>query len=109
MGRIGVELADLCVLTSDNPRTEDPDAIVAAILPGVEGVLDRASAPDAARGFLVEVDRAKAIALAVGGAREGDTLLIAGKGHEDYQIVGTTKRPFDDRAVARAAIAEAVR
>ncbi len=106
MGRAAAEGADLVVVTSDNPRTEDPAAIIDAIVPGVEQTgLPRAESAAAERGFLVEVDREKAIGLAVTGAREGDTLLIAGKGHEDYQIVGTTKRPFDDRAVARAAIA----
>jgi len=106
MGRVAAEGADLVVVTSDNPRTEDPGAIVEAVVPGIEATgLGRAAGADADRGFLVEVDRERAIGLAVAGAREGDTLLIAGKGHEDYQIVGTTKRAFDDRAVARAAIA----
>lgn len=107
MGRAAAEGADLVVVTSDNPRTEDPAAIVDAIVPGVEATgLSRASA-DSDAGFLVEVDRAVAIHLAIAGARPGDTVLIAGKGHEDYQIIGTTKRPFDDREVARDAIASA--
>ncbi|MBO6940769.1 MAG: UDP-N-acetylmuramoyl-L-alanyl-D-glutamate--2,6-diaminopimelate ligase [Deltaproteobacteria bacterium] len=107
MGRAAAEGADVVVVTSDNPRTEDPSAIVEAIVPGVEATgLARASA-DADRGFVVEVDRERAIQIAVAAARPGDTLLIAGKGHEDYQIVGTTKRHFDDREIARAAIAAA--
>lgn len=104
MGRAAAEGADLVVVTSDNPRTEDPAAIVEAIVPGVEATGLERSALDADSGFLVEVDRERAIHLAIAGARAGDTLLIAGKGHEDYQIVGRSKRPFDDRAVARAAI-----
>jgi len=96
MGRAAGDGADFAVVTSDNPRTEDPEAIVDAIVPGVHdsGIGD----------FVVEVDREAAIDLAIRRAKPGDTVLIAGKGHEDYQIVGTTKRPFDDRAVARDAI-----
>ena len=91
MGRIGAELADVCVVTSDNPRSEDPDAIIAQIL---AGIADR----DAVR---VEPDRRAAIALAVGEARHADTVVIAGKGHEQGQeFEHGRKIPFDDRAVA---------
>jgi UDP-N-acetylmuramoyl-L-alanyl-D-glutamate--2,6-diaminopimelate ligase len=111
MGRVAAESADLVVLTSDNPRTEDPSAILAAIEPGARGAGMSALTPEALaaapRGYAVVADRAEAIRLAIGAAREGDTVLLAGKGHEDYQIVGTEKRPFDDRVEARAAIAEA--
>jgi UDP-N-acetylmuramyl-tripeptide synthetase len=109
MGGVAVRNSDLVVVTSDNPRTEDPHAIVADILPGVDAAggarLAPADLPDAARGVVVEVDRRRAIHLAVAAARPGDAVLIAGKGHEDYQVVGTTKHHFDDREVARDALA----
>ena len=91
MGRVAAREADRIVLTSDNPRTEDPDAILDAIEQGVNGL----TVP-----YLRERDRSQAIALALEHARPGDTVLIAGKGHERYQIVGTTTLPFDDRLVA---------
>jgi UDP-N-acetylmuramoyl-L-alanyl-D-glutamate--2,6-diaminopimelate ligase len=111
MGRAAAEGADLVVVTSDNPRTEDPAAIVEAIVPGVRegGKLERAQLEGHADGFVVEIDRERAIGLALRAARAGDTVLLAGKGHEDYQIVGTTKRHFDDREVAAEAIARCVR
>ncbi len=101
--------ADLVVVTSDNPRTEDPNAILDDVLAG----LDLARRPlipvselrECAAGHVVLVDRREAIASAVAAARPGDTVLIAGKGHEDYQILGTTKHPFDDRVEARRALA----
>ena len=86
--------ADLPVVTSDNPRTEDPQSILDAILPAV---------PDP---FYVDVDRARAIRAAVAEANPGDIVLIAGKGHEDYQILGTEKVHFDDREQAAEAVAE---
>jgi len=108
MGRAAGRRADLVVVTSDNPRTEDPAAIIAEILPGLGEAggqpLDRAAALDGGRGYVVEPDRPAAIRLAIGAAREGDAVLIAGKGHEDYQIVGTEKRHLDDREEARAAL-----
>jgi UDP-N-acetylmuramoyl-L-alanyl-D-glutamate--2,6-diaminopimelate ligase len=107
MGRAAGRGADLVVVTSDNPRTEDPGAIIAEIVPGLSeaGVapIDRAGALRGDRGHLVEPDRRAAIRLAVEAAREGDAVLVAGKGHEDYQIVGAVKRHFDDREEARAA------
>jgi UDP-N-acetylmuramoyl-L-alanyl-D-glutamate--2,6-diaminopimelate ligase len=98
MGRAVAERADLPIVTSDNPRTEDPAAIVDMIVAGVKEV--RAS------GFLVEVDRRRAIAAAVAAAAPGDVVLIAGKGHEDYQIVGKEKLHFDDREESAAALAK---
>jgi UDP-N-acetylmuramoyl-L-alanyl-D-glutamate--2,6-diaminopimelate ligase len=100
--------ADLAVLTSDNPRTEDPLAIIADAEAGlVSGALPRLAAlADAGRGYVIEPDRARAIGAALAAARPGDCVVIAGKGHEDYQIVGTVKLPFDDRDVARRALAE---
>ena len=96
MAKVACDGADEVIVTSDNPRTENPDAIIGEILTGV---------PDQARARVtVEVDRAKAIARAVSTAREGDIILIAGKGHEDYQIIGTEKKSFDDRREAEAAV-----
>jgi UDP-N-acetylmuramoyl-L-alanyl-D-glutamate--2,6-diaminopimelate ligase len=93
MGRIAAEGADLVVVTSDNPRSEDPQAIIDAILGGV-GADYRAH-------VLCEPDRRRAIEAAVGWARPGDVVLIAGKGHEATQTIGASVLPFDDRAVAR--------
>jgi UDP-N-acetylmuramoyl-L-alanyl-D-glutamate--2,6-diaminopimelate ligase len=93
MGRAGAELSDLAVVTSDNPRSEDPEAIVAEVLAGTEG---------GAAELEVEVDRRAAIGLALGRAGAGDTVVIAGKGHEQGQeFEGGRKIPFDDREVAR--------
>jgi UDP-N-acetylmuramoyl-L-alanyl-D-glutamate--2,6-diaminopimelate ligase len=94
MGAIAERLADQVVVTDDNPRTEDGDAIVANILRGFRE-------PQHA---LVERDRARAIAVAVEGAASGDVVVIAGKGHEDYQIIGTQSRHFSDREVAQTAL-----
>jgi UDP-N-acetylmuramoyl-L-alanyl-D-glutamate--2,6-diaminopimelate ligase len=108
MGAAAARLADVVVLTSDNPRTERPEAIIAEIEAGVRdvGMPPLGHSADGGRGYVVETLRAEAIALAVRLARPGDVLLVAGKGHEDYQIVGTEKRPFDDRdAVRRALVA----
>jgi len=91
MGTVAEEWADQVLLTDDNPRTEDGDAIVAAIRSGMR-------APDAAA---VERDRGAAIARAMTRARPGDVVLIAGKGHERYQIQGTRRQPFSDAAAVR--------
>ncbi|WP_041448544.1 UDP-N-acetylmuramoyl-L-alanyl-D-glutamate--2,6-diaminopimelate ligase [Anaeromyxobacter sp. Fw109-5] len=108
MGEVAARGADLVVVTSDNPRTEAPEAIIADVLPGLERAgaarLSARAAADGARGFLVEADRRAAIALAVSLAHPGDAVLVAGKGHEDYQLVGTTKHPFSDREEARKAL-----
>lgn len=88
MGAAVAALADLAIVTSDNPRTEDPRAIIDMILPAVP-------AP-----FYVDVDRRTAIGAAIAEAVPGDVVVIAGKGHEDYQILGTTKIHFDDREEA---------
>jgi UDP-N-acetylmuramoyl-L-alanyl-D-glutamate--2,6-diaminopimelate ligase len=96
MGEVAARLADRVLLTSDNPRGEDPLAIIDA----VRGGMARTDA------LTVEPDRAAAIALALADARPGDVVLIAGKGHEAVQIVGDRTLPFDDRAVARAALRE---
>ena len=91
MGEIAVRLADVAIATSDNPRTEDP-----------EHILDDVEAGMKARPHYRIVDRKAAIAQALELAREGDTILLAGKGHETYQIVGTTKQPFDEREIVRS-------
>ena len=110
MGDAVAREADLVLVTSDNPRTEDPTSIVEMIVPGVEGTglprIEPQELDSAQTGFAVEIDRARAIRLAVGAARPGDTLLVAGKGHEDYQILGTEKIHFDDREQARDALVE---
>jgi UDP-N-acetylmuramoyl-L-alanyl-D-glutamate--2,6-diaminopimelate ligase len=112
MGEIAGRLADLVVITSDNPRTEDPVAIISAIEAGVR---DAARAPVAQEalgqmgcedGYVVVPERRAAIRLAIRNASEGDLVLIAGKGHEDYQIVGRDKVHLDDREEARAALEE---
>jgi UDP-N-acetylmuramoyl-L-alanyl-D-glutamate--2,6-diaminopimelate ligase len=92
MGRIASELADVAILTSDNPRSEDPLAIIDEVLAGVTGEIE------------VEPDRAAAIEHAIAGARDGDIVLIAGKGHEQGQEFADRTIPFDDREVARDAL-----
>jgi UDP-N-acetylmuramoyl-L-alanyl-D-glutamate--2,6-diaminopimelate ligase len=82
--------ADFAVVTSDNPRSEDPNAIIEDIVAGME---------DTSR-FIVEPDRRAAIAAAIQQAQPGDAILLAGKGHEDYQLVGSEVLSFDDRVVA---------
>jgi UDP-N-acetylmuramoyl-L-alanyl-D-glutamate--2,6-diaminopimelate ligase len=105
MGEAAARGADLVIVTSDNPRTEDPVAIIREIVPGLERAgMRRLSAKELCldeRGFAVEPDRRSAIALAVAAAREGDAVLLAGKGHEDYQIVGAERLPYSDRDEAR--------
>lgn len=100
MGRAAVEYSDVVVLTSDNPRTEDPMAILQEVAVGVRDALQRRSHVQ----YHLIQDRREAIAAAIREARFGDMVLIAGKGHEDYQIIGTKKFHFDDREVAREAI-----
>ncbi|HIK05840.1 MAG TPA: UDP-N-acetylmuramoyl-L-alanyl-D-glutamate--2,6-diaminopimelate ligase [Trichormus sp. M33_DOE_039] len=94
MGKIAAELADVAVVTSDNPRTEDPERILEDILAGI---------PDTVEPMVI-CDRASAIRTAILQAQAGDGVLLAGKGHEDYQILGTEKIHFDDREHARAAL-----
>jgi UDP-N-acetylmuramoyl-L-alanyl-D-glutamate--2,6-diaminopimelate ligase len=98
MGHIAAELSDWAIVTSDNPRSEDPRVIIDEILAGVRTV-----DPSGAR-HVAEVDRARAIGRAVALARAGDIVLIAGKGHEPYQLIAGQRLDFDDRLVARAAL-----
>ena len=95
MGRIAYELADRVVITSDNPRTEEPQQILADVVAGIEADLEENE---------VICDRAAAIKQAILSAQPGDGVLIAGKGHEDYQILGTEKIHFDDREQSRLAL-----
>jgi UDP-N-acetylmuramoyl-L-alanyl-D-glutamate--2,6-diaminopimelate ligase len=87
MGRIASQLSDITIVTSDNPRTEDPERIIDEVLSGV------------LPGRTVErvVDRRAAIAASIAMAKPGDILLLAGKGHEDYQVIGHEKHHFDDK------------
>jgi len=102
MGFAAASRSDVVVVTSDNPRTEEPRAIVEEILPGVRRALGAdAGAPLPEDRCLVVVDRREAITRAVALARPGDCVVIAGKGHETYQILGERTLPFDDRQVAR--------
>lgn len=95
MGEVAARLADVAVLTSDNPRSEEPAAIVDEIEAGT------AKVPGSRERSVKIVDRREAIAWALGRARTGDLVLLAGKGHETYQIIGARTLPFDDRQVAR--------
>ena len=109
MGRIAASLSDLAVVTSDNPRSEPPMAIIEEILPGVgewraEGRGQRAEDRGRGTDVVVEPDRRKAIHLAIAAARAGDVVLIAGKGHETYQILGDRTIDFDDRQAALEAL-----
>ncbi len=92
MARVAAQLADRIIVTNDNPRTEDPAKIIAEITAGFDA--------ESLLRVTVEPDRRAAIRLAIGGASPGDIVLLAGKGHETYQIVGTQKFDFDDAAVA---------
>ena len=96
MGAAAAAYADFVYVTSDNPRTEDPEAIIQEILPGVEG-----------RGvpYAVIPDRREAIFQAIRDAKPGDTIVLCGKGHEDYQVIGHEKRHFDEREIVAEALA----
>ena len=100
MGAIAAELADQLVVTSDNPRGEDAQAIIDAVLEGVPGDSSKTGEPQ------VFVDRRAAIRFAVSNAAEQDVVLIAGKGHEDYQLIKDQRLPFNDVAEARLALRE---
>ncbi|HLW71753.1 MAG TPA: UDP-N-acetylmuramoyl-L-alanyl-D-glutamate--2,6-diaminopimelate ligase [Candidatus Binataceae bacterium] len=108
MGAIAGRLADLVILTSDNPRSEAPGRIMAEIETGLAATalkrIDEAAARNGA-GYIFEPERREAIAIALRLARPRDTVVIAGKGHEDYQLVGDKRLDFDDRAVVRELIA----
>ena len=102
MGAVAGRLSDLIVVTSDNPRTEEPARIIEEIRRGITPDTRR----DSGQRVLAIVDRREAIGKAIEMARPGDLVLIAGKGHEKYQVVGDRVLPFDDVAVAQAALAK---
>jgi UDP-N-acetylmuramoyl-L-alanyl-D-glutamate--2,6-diaminopimelate ligase len=111
MGRIAGELSHLTLVTSDNPRSEDPEKIIGEIEPGLKAAsLPRLDVDNLGRGALAGYalvpDRSRAIALAIRAAQKGDIVLIAGKGHETYQLVGTRTLHFDDREIAGAVLEE---
>ncbi len=102
MGEVAARYSDITIVTTDNPRTEAPAAILQDILPGVQKLAAQELSQNdllmgEKRGYCVVSDRRAAIGLAVRCIRKGDLLLVAGKGHEDYQIIGTKKSHFDDR------------
>lgn len=103
MGKVAAGLGDLVIVTSDNPRSEEAQAIIRDIEPGIESVglpfIDPLRFPKEERGYTIEADRKKAIRLALSWARAGDMVFIGGKGHETYQIIGKQVFPFDDRLV----------
>jgi len=109
MGVAAAKGADISIVTSDNPRTEDPKAIVEMIVDGIRGTdvpaRSAAELAEGAVGYHVEPDRSTAISRAISLSRMGDVVLLAGKGHEDYQVIGTEKIHFDDREIAAAAFA----
>ncbi|MGH7369966.1 MAG: UDP-N-acetylmuramoyl-L-alanyl-D-glutamate--2,6-diaminopimelate ligase, partial [Candidatus Methylomirabilaceae bacterium] len=100
MGEAAVRLADFTVITSDNPRTEDPHGIIGEVEEGAKKVWGKG------KGYVIIPDRAMAIREALSLAQRGDMVVIAGKGHEAYQIIGDRRLPFDDRQVAREALRE---
>jgi UDP-N-acetylmuramoyl-L-alanyl-D-glutamate--2,6-diaminopimelate ligase len=116
MGRAACEGSDMAIVTSDNPRSEDPARIIEEIQRGItadtpgrsatQGRPDRADHRDSERSQLAIADRRAAIARAIELARPGDLVLVAGKGHEKYQVIGDRVLPFDDVAVAREALAK---
>jgi UDP-N-acetylmuramoyl-L-alanyl-D-glutamate--2,6-diaminopimelate ligase len=97
MGAVASHFADIVYVTSDNSRSEDPDAIIADIVSGI----------DREKPYRVIRDRAVAIEMAVRQAQPGDIILLAGKGHEKYEIDATGKHPFDEKAIVAAAAARA--
>jgi UDP-N-acetylmuramoyl-L-alanyl-D-glutamate--2,6-diaminopimelate ligase len=108
MGAVAARLSDLVVITSDNPRSEDPEQIIEEIKRGIVMPADRVppkgQAGPRATPFLAIVDRKTAIETAVREARPGDLVLVAGKGHERYQVIGDRTLPFDDVEISRAAL-----
>ena len=112
MGEVAGRHSDLAILTSDNPRTEDPLAILDEVERGLKSLhlkeWDREEMKlwRSKKGYLRVPDRREAIRVAIRLALPSDTVLIAGKGHEDYQIVGKKKFPFDDRVEAKKALEE---
>src|SRR4030066_2087024 len=101
MGRTAVELSDYVIVTSDNPRSEDPEEIIHEVVSGINAAINKGEAR--AAGYVTISDRRSAIEDAIRRAEKGDIVLIAGKGHEDYQIIGRERVRFDDREEAKRA------
>ena len=106
MGAVAARLSDFVVLTSDNPRSEDPERIIEEIQRGLAPPAEPGAPKRPQTPFVVQVDRRKAIEYAIRVAKPGDLVIIAGKGHEKYQIIGDRTLPFDDVEVARAALGQ---
>jgi UDP-N-acetylmuramoyl-L-alanyl-D-glutamate--2,6-diaminopimelate ligase len=112
MGEIAGRFCDLTIITSDNPRTEDPMGIISRIIEGIKQTFSKEyTLPELAngvqeRGYVIEPDRRKAIKLSITSTGPGDIILIAGKGHETYQLIGGETFHFDDREEAREALQE---
>jgi UDP-N-acetylmuramoyl-L-alanyl-D-glutamate--2,6-diaminopimelate ligase len=107
MGAVAARLSDLVIVTSDNPRSESPDRIIDEIKRGIVMPADRApkgQSPPKSTPCLAIADRKSAIDRAIHEARAGDLVLIAGKGHEKYQVIGDRVLPFDDVEVAQSAL-----
>ena len=104
MGAVAARLSDRVILTSDNPRSEDPGRIIDEITRGLAPAPEPGAPKRPTTPFVVELDRAIAIERAIKDASAGDLVVIAGKGHEKYQIIGDRTFPFDDVDVARAAL-----
>ena len=101
MGEVAVKGSDFAIVTSDNPRSEDPLSIISEVEVGI-----RRAGGIEGKNYQVVADRREAIRHALRMASTGDTVLLAGKGHEAYQIIGDTSFPFDERAVAREVLDE---
>jgi UDP-N-acetylmuramoyl-L-alanyl-D-glutamate--2,6-diaminopimelate ligase len=106
MGAVAARLSDFVVLTSDNPRSEDPERIIEEIQRGLAPPAEPGAPKRPQTPFVVNIDRRKAIEYAIKMAKPGDLVIIAGKGHEKYQIIGDRTLPFDDVEVARAALGQ---
>ncbi len=112
MGNLAASLSDFAVITSDNPRTEDPMEIINQILTGIkQNEIHRLEPADSVnllniKGYIVEPDRKRAITLGINMAKNSDLVLIAGKGHENYQLIGKNSFPFDDRQEAILALSQ---
>jgi UDP-N-acetylmuramoyl-L-alanyl-D-glutamate--2,6-diaminopimelate ligase len=104
MGAVAARLSDFVVLTSDNPRSENPTRIIDEIMRGLAPTPEPGASKRPGPAYVVNPDRRSAIEFAIRTAQSGDLVLIAGKGHEKYQVVGDRTLPFDDVDVARAAL-----
>ena len=99
MGEAAAQYSDFCIITSDNPRSEEPEAIIADIIPGVERKIDK-------KGYKIIIDRKEAIKEAIQLAQKDDIIILAGKGHENYQEIKGKKYPFDDKLIAEELLRE---